>query len=137
MPFLILLQILQTLLQLFSKHNKQFPDWDDSYEFLLGLTQDLGWQFGTFTLTWTLPSTNPQAVRVDSFVIAAAVSTFQPVTFMDADDTASITPLFPPVWVEGNTYLAFWADEPLSYDTFSFWGTTWVQPEWVDPKWVY
>jgi hypothetical protein len=89
-----------------------FPNWDDSYTFLLSLIEDIGWQAGTFKLKWTHYS-NQFPVTVTKFAVSAADPSYQPITFHNNDTDALIASVFPIVWVNGSTNLVLWADESV------------------------
>ena len=89
-----------------------FPDWNDSYTFMLGLIQDVGWKTGTFSLIWTHP-TDSNPVTVTQFSVSAADASNQPIAFTNLYTNDPAVTLFPIVWVNGSTDLVFWADEDM------------------------
>jgi len=90
-----------------------FPDWEDQYTLLLGLIKDVGWVEGTFELTFDHSHGLGFPVTVSKFSVSAADSSNQPISFTNLDTNTPIDALFPIVWVQGSTYLVFWADEDI------------------------
>ena len=88
------------------------PDWDDSYTFMLDLFE-VGSTPGTFSLIWNHAS-GLDPVSLDTFTVSGADpsrhETNVSALAQGASSSTSIQPILPVVWVNGATYLVFWAD---------------------------
>lgn len=89
-----------------------YSNWDDDYTFFKVLCEDIGWQDGTFTLTWTHLNGDSIPVSLMDLAVSVADPTKQPIIFTDQHSVA-VDPILPVVWVSGTTYLTFWSDRSI------------------------